>query len=279
MAEFRLMQPADLPALCELFQTAFGDPPAFAQFVFEQYAGPQNVFVAEQNGAPVSMASAIPVEYKGQQGAFLYGVATHPDCRRQGIAAGLLQYAQQQLQQRGAEFLVLIPQNGKPELFDWYARQGYQKAFALRRVSRPIRRNLWAQAEFDTTTAKLLRELRGRFCPDSVRLPADRLALVLTEMYKQGVTVVSTAEGYGLYFRQGDTLYFPELQAANDRAAELLLQAAREKESIAEQAVVTVGAEQELFCGEGVRQEYGMIKFLAEPFDVSATYLRLLLDE
>ena len=45
-----------------------------------------------------------------------------------------------------------------------------------------------------------------------------------------------------------------------------------------EKAVVTVGAAQTLFSGEGLREDYGMIRFLAEPFDVSETYMRLMLD-
>ena len=279
MVEFRLMQPADTDTLCGLFHLAFGDTPEFARLVFEQYAGPQNVFVAVQDGSPVSMASAVPVEYKGRKGAFVYGVATDPACRRRGIAAALLDWMTEQLRQRGVQFLTLIPQNGNANLFDWYGRQGYQKAFALRRIQRPIRRNLWAQAEFDTVTPKALCALRTKFCPDSICLAPDRMQLVLTEMYKNGATIVANAEGYGVYFRHGETLYFPELLAVSDRAADLLLQAAREKESIAEQAEITIGAEHPLFPGEGVRQDYGMIRFLADPFDVEQTYLRLVMDE
>ena len=63
-----------------------------------------------------------------------------------------------------------------------------------------------------------------------------------------------------------------------DRAAEVLMEAAREKEVIVEKAVITVGAAQPLFLGEGIRQEYGMIRFDAEPFDVSESYLRLMLE-
>ena len=33
-----------------------------------------------------------------------------------------------------------------------------------------------------------------------------------------------------------------------------------------------------LFLGEGTRQEYGMIRFDGEPFDVSESYMRLMLE-
>ena len=94
----------------------------------------------------------------------------------------------------------------------------------------------------------------------------------------RGATIVSNEHGYGIYFRKEDTLYFVEMMADSDRAAEILMEAAREKEVIVEKAVITVGAAQPLFLGEGTRQEYGMIRFDAEPFDVSESYLRLMLE-
>ena len=51
----------------------------------------------------------------------------------------------------------------------------------------------------------------------------------MTQLYRRGLTVVSTRRGYGLYFTKGDTLQFLELQADNDHCADQLLQAAREK--------------------------------------------------
>jgi len=37
-------------------------------------------------------------------------------------------------------------------------------------------------------------------------------------------------------------------------------------------------ASQPLFLGEGTRQDYGMIRFDAEPFDVAESYMRLMLE-
>ena len=53
---------------------------------------------------------------------------------------------------------------------------------------------------------------------------------------------MSNEHGYGIYFRKEDTLYFVEMMADSDRAAEILMEAAREKEVIVEKAVITVGA-------------------------------------
>ena len=104
------------------------------------------------------------------------------------------------------------------------------------------------------------------------------MAVVLTDLYARGATIVSSEKGYGIYFRREDTLYFVELMAEDDRSAEVLMEAAREKEVIVERAVITVGAAQNLFLGEGTRQDYGMIRFDAEPFDVAESYMRLMLE-
>ena len=64
----------------------------------------------------------------------------------------------------------------------------------------------------------------------------------------------------------------------DDRSAEKLMEAAREIVVIVEKAVIRGGAAQPLFLGEGTRQDYGMIRFDAEPFDVSESYLRLMLE-
>lgn len=156
--------------------------------------------------------------------------------------------------------------------------KGFAQAFALRCLPREVSRNLWSQAEFDTVTAKKLCELREQFWKDTVQLSPERMAVVLQELYARGATIVSNEHGYGIYFRKEDTLYFVEMMADSDRAAEILMEAAREKEVIVEKAVITVGAAQPLFLGEGTRQEYGMIRFDAEPFDISESYLRLMLE-
>ena len=48
--------------------------------------------------------------------------------------------------------------------------------------------------------------------------------------------------------------------------------------NVVERAVITVGAAQNLFLGEGTRQDYGMIRFDAEPFDVEESYMRLMME-
>lgn len=273
---FRAAQQADWPALEELFVTAFGGPASFARSVLADFAGPENVFLAQGQAGPGALLCAVPVTLAGRPGAYYYGLTTAPALRGQGVMTGLMDYARRQLAQRGAAFAVLIPAG--ESLFGFYAARGFEKAFEKRVVRRAVRNNLWAQADFDTITANGLQTLRDRYAPRAVQLNQKGRVAVMTDLYSGGITTVCSPEGYGLYFKHQDRLRFIELFAEGDRAAEKLLEAARQKTG-AEQAVVELGAQQNLFLGEGTAKNYGMIQFFGPRFDVQDAYMRLMLDD
>ena len=243
---YRLMQPSDEAAVLALWQSQHHDTEDFAKMV-------------------------LPVTLQGRTGNYLCLCG-----EGSLLLAGLLDTLCAQQKLRGAGFTVAVPADAAQAAL--LQDKGFAQAFALRCLPREVSRNLWSQAEFDTVTAKKLCELREQFWKDTVQLSPERMAVVLQELYARGATIVSNEHGYGIYFRKEDTLYFVEMMADSDRAAEILMEAAREKEVIVEKAVITVGAAQPLFLGEGTRQEYGMIRFDAEPFDVSESYLRLMLE-
>ena len=269
---YRLMQPEDKPAVLALWQSQRNESEEFAKKAIEQFAGEQNVYVAEENDAIAAVALAVPVTLQGRPGNYLFGLCGQGSLLLADLVDTLC--AQQKL--RGAGFTVAVPADAAQAAL--LQDKGFAQAFALRCLPREVSRNLWSQAEFDTVTAKKLCELREKFWPDTVQFTPERMAVVLGDLYSRGATIVANERGYGVYFRKEDTLYFVEMMADSDRAAEILMEAAREKEVIVEKAVITVGAAQPLFLGEGTRQEYGMIRFDAEPFDVSESYLRLMLE-
>ena len=262
---YRLMQPSDEAAVVALWQQERGDSAEFIKTALEKFAGAENIYVAEENDEIVAAALAVPVSY-------LYGLCGQGSL----LLAGLVDYLCAQQKLRGAGFTVAVPAGQEQAAL--LENKGFQRAFALRCLPREVSRNLWSQAEFDSVTARKLCELRERFYPDTVQFPPERMAVVLTDLYARGATIVSSEKGYGIYFRREDTLYFVELMAEDDRSAEVLMEAAREKEVIVERAVITVGAAQNLFLGEGTRQDYGMIRFDAEPFDVEESYMRLMME-
>ena len=269
---YRLMQPSDLAAVLSLWKRERGDTEEFAKTAIERFAGVQNVYIAEENDRIVAFALAVPVTLQGRPGSYLYALFGQGSL----LLAGLVDHLCAQQKLRGMGFTVAVPTNAEQETL--LEDKGFQQAFPLRCLPREVDRNLWSQAEFDTVTAKKLCELRERFWPNTVQFTHDRMAVVLGDLYSRGATLVSSEKGYGVYFRKEDTLYFVELMADDDRSAEKLMEAAREKEVIVEKAVITVGAMQNLFLGEGTRQDYGMIRFEGEAFDVSESYMRLMMD-
>ena len=269
---YSLMQPSDRAEILALWQREHGDSETFVSNVIDRFAGVENVYVAEENDHIEAVAMAVPVMLQGHPGCCLYGLTGQGSL----ILAGLVDTLCAQQKLRGASFVVAVP-NGN-EQAALLKDKGFAWAFPLRCLPREVERNLWSQAEFDSVTAKKLCELRAKFWPDTVQLPPEQMAVVLGDLYSRGATIVSSEEGYGIYFRKEDTLYFVEMMATGDRAAEKLMEAAREKEVIVEKAVITVGAMQNLFLGEGTRQDYGMIRFEGEPFDVSESYMRLMMD-
>ena len=268
---YRLMQPSDEAAVLALWQSQHHDTEDFAKMVLERFAGVQNIYVADENDAIVAAALAVPVTLQGRTGNYLCLCG-----EGSLLLAGLLDTLCAQQKLRGAGFTVAVPHGQEQAAL--LESKGFRWAFPLRCLPREVSRNLWSQAEFDSVTARKLCELRERFCPDTVQLPPERMAVVLGDLYARGATIVSSGKGYGVYFRREDTLYFVEMMAEDDRSAEVLMEAAREKEVIVERAVITVGAAQNLFLGEGRRQDYGMIRFDAEPFDVEESYMRLMME-
>lgn len=269
---YRLMKAGDMAAMLELWHTERGESVEFAKNAIERFAGMNNAYVAEENDKIEALALAVPVTLQGRAGNYLYGLCGQGSL----LLAGLVDYVCAQQKLRGAGFTVAVPSGAQQTAL--LQSKGFKNAFGLRCLPREVKRNLWSVADFDSVTAHKLCELRAQFWPDTVQLSPERMAVVLGDLYSGGATIVSSKNGYGVYFRREATLYFVELMAADDRAAEQLMEAARQKEVIVEQAVITVGTASQLFLGEGTAQDYGMVRFDSEPFDVSESYMRLMME-
>lgn len=221
-----------------------------------------------------AMLAAVPVTAGYRNGLWFTGMATREDLRGKGIMTKLIDTCLRAYAQNGYFFALVVPES--PAAAQYYENLHFQNAFQLRVVRKPIQPNLLAQAEFDTMTVRRFCETRKRYQPGCVTLPESSMTEIMTRLYTQGVTTVINQRGYGLYYVKGDVLQFIELQADNDHAADLLLQAAREKTG-ATQAHVILAESQNLYMGEGKRCGYAMIRFLKKPFPLSNVYFRLLL--
>ena len=271
----RLMQPEDLPAIKTLWRQAFGEGDD-VESAIRDFAGMTHAWVDERDGKVAAMLLTPPAQIGTHKGVYLCALATAKEWQNKGVATAMLNHVLDLLAQVGVEFAALIPEN--ETLVPFYQARGFQQAFARRRLEKPLTRNLWSRAEFDTVPVRSMSELRAKFCPRTVQFSAEATGWCVADLYKRGVTVVSNPGGYGMYFRKGDCLHFAELMAKNDDAVTCLLQAVREREVVAERAVFTVPADSSLFLGEGSRYYHGMIRFLAQPFDLEGSYLGLAMD-
>ena len=140
----RRSTPDDIPLLQQLWQTVFGDPPAFTGRFYETF-GADCALVAESDGEIVSMIHTLPTALSQNGlytfGTYLYALATAPDHRGKGIASRLLRTAElapfstpptlaganeQGLQESPDSipaFAILIP--GEESLFSYYRAKGY----------------------------------------------------------------------------------------------------------------------------------------------------------
>ena len=260
MGEMRTATESDRPALAALWREAFGDGPEFIDFVFDRFAGLENIWWEEQDGAPAASACVVPVTMGPLRGVYLYGVNTRADLRGQGLMSRLLGQVHAEAARRGRDFAVLVPEGAR--LFDFYARLGYETRFYHRLVEKEIRLNLWARAEFDTLTAQRLAAARQRFLePPYVAFEPQAHAAMVQNLYTDGATTVETDEGYGVFFTQRDTLVFKELAATGNLAATRILEAARQH-TACDRAKLELPRYGEVFLGEGEARPYGMLKWL-----------------
>ena len=271
----RIAAAEDLAALTRLRRAATGDSAEDAAGWLQRVAGLDNVLLLEKPGAPPAlMLAAIPVEYGHRKGIWFTGLAADKGVPVDKLLPKLLEGALRAFGEQGCDFAVMVP-----ETADEAARltqHGFKNLLPLRLLSKPIRRNLLAQAQFDSLTVRHLMDRRLRSQPGCITLPETAMNEMMTQLYRRGLTVVSDRRGYGLFYTKGDTLQFIELQADNDHCADQLLQAAREKNG-AENARILLAENQTLYLGAGRRCGYGMIAFLHGEFPVTDVYFRMLL--
>lgn len=137
--------PEMFPAMRELWRICFDDPEPIADFIFRQIIRPENTRVlADGQGVPLSMLFIQPARLHQADRpdqpnlpdcAYIYGVATRPDRRGQGLSSRLLEETALDLASPDnprIRALTLVPSG--PELVGYYARQGFTGAFSHRVV-------------------------------------------------------------------------------------------------------------------------------------------------
>ena len=265
----------DIGPLARLRAAACGESAAQARAWLCEVVSPDDLMVVESDAAPGTLQAAlalVPVEGAARHGLWLAMLLTAPEYRGQGLAASVLRAVLRAGAAQGYAFVAAAPPAERDRTF--LRKTGFADAFTLRLVDKNVPQNLLAQAAFDTLTVREMLNLRQHCAPRGVLLPEHTQAGLITRLYRQGATLVSSRQGYGIYYTVGDTMSFVEVQAENDRAADTLLQAARGHTGL-EHARILLGEAQPLYMGLGKRQPYGMVRFLHQPFSVTDMYFRV----
>ena len=123
---YGLAKTDELPRLREIFLQCFGEAAAAEmELIFLRYGNA--LWCARKEGIPAAMLVAMSVTLAIPEGEvparYFYGVATHPDCRRQGLCSGLLEHCCRMMTEHGEQAALLRPDSEKNRRF--YAQNGF----------------------------------------------------------------------------------------------------------------------------------------------------------
>ena len=167
----RPMTLADGPQGAALWSLVFGDEEALVLEFFRIFAHtPHFGICAEQNGTIAAAAYCpqgtdyVTADSTVEKGAYLYAVATHPDHRKQGLAAKLCQLLKEQVFNAGCTYLFTKP--SEESLYPWYEEKigavptmGIQPAAFARRTPVSLSVSPLSTADYMAQRAKALQDL------------------------------------------------------------------------------------------------------------------------
>ncbi len=141
MVTTRMSTPADIPAQRELWKNSFVGEDRFLANFFDNYYRPERVYVLEEDGAVRSMTTWFDTTFvvpgRGEfRAAYIYAVATHPDCRGRGFAARLMADMDEAFKKMSIPAVTVVP--SEPSLHNYYARSGFRECFVLEQRQAPL---------------------------------------------------------------------------------------------------------------------------------------------
>ena len=124
------------PLVQQIWRDCFGDNEEYTSFLFKRLLDPDHVLIWSDNEEkPVAILCFHPCELQTpsekHDAVYVFGVATLPSRRNQGISTALLRELQKLALDRGIAASVLVPAGEK--LFRFYANQGYETAFSVQK--------------------------------------------------------------------------------------------------------------------------------------------------
>ncbi len=116
-----------------LWKEAFSDTDESIDFYFSNIHKNENMLIDVEDGKVRAMLTMHPIklslEDKVVSGRYIYAVATGADFRGRGISSRLLEYAHGYMREQNISVSLLVP--ATEELFDFYEKRRYKKAFLI----------------------------------------------------------------------------------------------------------------------------------------------------
>ena len=119
-------------SIIEIWKLCFPyDTEEFRTLYFEKVYQDDEVLILLEDNRVIASLQMIPYQIKfGDKiypAAYISGAMTHPDFQEKGYMGKLLNHAFEEMKRKKIPITFLIPQND--QLFDFYSKHGYQKAF------------------------------------------------------------------------------------------------------------------------------------------------------
>lgn len=279
MLQLRTSRTQDVPFLKKLWKLAFGDEDAYIDHFFTRYYTPERMLVLEENGSVRAMTAWFDMPLALADGtlvpsAYLYAVATHPDCRGKGFAGRLLSFAARWLKEQGFSCLTTVP--ARPDLHLFFGQNGFEEHFALyQREYHPTQAAI--PAPLAAVDVARYNDLRKALLQNT-----DHIAYSPEAMhYQQGVCALS---GGNLYRIGEDSCACVEVAGDEVFVKELLCPEQEQNAALAAIAKAHPARRYRVrtpYCGQGEKTDFAMVQWLTpapERTPQHAPYLGLAFD-
>lgn len=210
---------ADMAALRQLWQEAFGDSNAWLDSFFATAFSPDRCLTAWADGHLAAALYWLDCSCRGEKCAYLYAVATARSFRGHGICHSLMGQAHSLLRKQGYAMAVLVP--GSESLFRFYSSMDYEIFGGMQELFHTATE---ASAPLRKVTATEYAQIRRSLLPDGGIVQEGPILDFL-----QTQAAFYAGDGFVLCAqKENGTLFVPELLGHADPGAILKALACRE---------------------------------------------------
>ena len=219
-AHIRRAVPADLPALTQLWQTAFGDPPELIAAFYDRFPPETAAWVVEDEGRAATAAHLLGGKLHTADGAvrpcaYVYAVSTAPERQGRGYASALMRRFAADADAGGC-ILYTLP--AEPSLYGWYQTvMGTTQTARGERLHIKREPDMQCLPDVEPVSAQEYAALRERVLHGSahVELSAALLAFQADLCDLCGGALVRVGSGCAVVERDNERLVIKELLGAD----------------------------------------------------------------